>query len=453
MADSWLFLLVLLLCVLWLVWLWRQRQPPQSRPAAVRTTLQRLLKPRTPDDCPACREETASALIERPTPPPVRPWSEVKSHRGAPKHIATLGFACDKRACVYFGITDASIHALVGDGTHGKGECIQTFRCQACGATFSSRRNTALYRLKTASSRVAEVVAALAEGRAVSAAVRVFGHREATIARWLRRAGEHGAALHQRWLRNLHLPHAQLDEIRTRLRDRSQVLWLWLAFDPVSKLIPVLHLGPRTQEAAHTVVHELRRRLNPDCLPVFTSDALPLYFDALSAHFGSWVKVVGRRKREWQVVAGLVYGQVKKVYRRRKLVRVNSTMLLGTREELKTALQRLGLSGKLTTAFVERVNLTIRQSVAGLLRRTRSTAQKAPCLLAHLEWWRVYYHFVRTHESLRVALAQPIDRGGKRTPQRYRQRTPAMAAGLTDRRWTVRELLAWPMVPEVMMAA
>ncbi len=59
------------------------------------------------------------------------------------------------------------------------------------------------------------------------------------------------------------------------------------------------------------------------------------------------------------------------------------------------------------------------------------------------------YHFVRTHESLRVELAAPRDREGKRTPQRYRQRTPAMAAGLTNRRWTVGELLALPMVPEV----
>ncbi len=153
------------------------------------------------------------------------------------------------------------------------------------------------------------------------------------------------------------------------------------------------------------------------------------------------------------MAAGLIYGQVKKVYRRRRLVRLSYQMLLGTRETLKLGLQQLGLTGKLNTAFVERVNLTIRQSVAGLVRRTWSTAQKSPCLLAHLEWWRAYYHLVRTHESLRVALAQPIARGGRRTPQRYRQRTPAMAAGLTNRRWTVRELLALPLGPEAMIAA
>jgi hypothetical protein len=90
----------------------------------------------------------------------------------------------------------------------------------------------------------------------------------------------------------------------------------------------------------------------------------------------------------------------------------------------------------------------VRQSVAALARRTWSTAQEAPQLLLHLEMWRVYYHFVRKHESLRVALAQPWERGGKRQPQRYRRRTPAMAAGLTHRRWTMREVLLLPLLPE-----
>jgi len=110
------------------------------------------------------------------------------------------------------------------------------------------------------------------------------------------------------------------------------------------------------------------------------------------------------------------------------------------------------LSGKLNTAFVERVNLTLRQSVAALIRRTWSTVQEAPHLLLHLEWWRAYYHFVRPHQSLRVELGQAVERGGKRLPQRYRQRTPAMAAGLTSRRWTVREVLTMPLPPEPMGA-
>jgi hypothetical protein len=67
--------------------------------------------------------------------------------------------------------------------------------------------------------------------------------------------------------------------------------------------------------------------------------------------------------------------------------------------------------------------------------------QQAPHLLLDLEWWRVNEHFVRPHESLRQKLGQPLDRGGKRQPQRYRQRTPVMAAGLTTRGWTVRKVI------------
>ncbi len=105
----------------------------------------------------------------------------------------------------------------------------------------------------------------------------------------------------------------------------------------------------------------------------------------------------------------------------------------------------LGLSGRLNTAFIEQVNLTVRPGVAALARRTWATAKPAPQLLAHLEWWRAYYHFVRPHVSLRVALVQPRERGGKLLAQRYRQRTPAMAAGRTNRRWTVREVFNYPL--------
>src|SRR5712692_8706057 len=51
-----------------------------------------------------------------------RPWPEVKSRRGAPKRIPTEGFACPNQQCLYFGIPDAHIHALVGDGKHGRAE-------------------------------------------------------------------------------------------------------------------------------------------------------------------------------------------------------------------------------------------------------------------------------------------------------------------------------------------
>jgi IS1 family transposase len=117
----------------------------------------------------------------------------------------------------------------------------------------------------------------------------------------------------------------------------------------------------------------------------------------LPAHFGHWhqVRRRGRKVLGWQVAMGLLDGQVKKCYRRRKLMRVTHVMRLGTEDALKSALQGLGFSGRLNTAFIERVNLTIRHGIAALARRTWATAQQSSCLLAHLEWWRAYYHGCR----------------------------------------------------------
>src|SRR5215467_9388345 len=249
------FVLLLVVCLLLLpVRLgcldWFSLPPCSSRGGAKHSRLPRLLKPRTPDDCPACRFASTASSGAGPVPAPVRPWREVKSRRGAPKRVNTEGFACPNRKCLYLGITNAHIHALVGDGKHGHTEAIQTFRCQACCTTFSARRDTPLYRLKTPSQQVAVVLSALAEGLDPSAVERVFGFRHATITRWLTRAGEHAELLHERCFRNLYLPHVQLDELRTRLRSQKQVLWLWLALDPRTKILPVLFLGPRTQMVA-----------------------------------------------------------------------------------------------------------------------------------------------------------------------------------------------------------
>ncbi len=158
------------------------------------------------------------------------------------------------------------------------------------------------------------MLSALAEGLDPSAAERVFDYRQATITTWLARAGEHAQTLHERFFGHLQLPHLQLDELRTRLRCARQVLWLWLAIDPCTKLLPVLYLGPRTQHAAHRVIHSLRELLAPGCVPLFTSDGLNRYFYALTAHFGQWLQMVrrGRNVSEWQVAAELIYGQVKK---------------------------------------------------------------------------------------------------------------------------------------------
>jgi hypothetical protein len=197
---------------------------------------QRLLKPRTPHDCLACLLCCAHSSGTGLAHAPVRPWREIKSRRGAPKRIDTQGYACPNHQCLFFGIADAHVHALVGDGKHGQAERIQTFRGPACRTTFSARYYTPLYRLKTPSHQIAVVLAALAEGLDASAAERIAGlptsdHHEP----FCRVLPVHAQTLHKHYFYDLQLPRAQLDELRTRLRSAQRILWLWLAIDPLTR--------------------------------------------------------------------------------------------------------------------------------------------------------------------------------------------------------------------------
>jgi len=429
MTGVYLWVLALLLVALILVLVGRcGRHAVCGRLPAV-PRLCRHWQPRTPDDCAHCwHAQQARDLSQAASQPSVvRPWRDGRRRRSAPRRISTEGYACRTPGCLYVGITDSHVHALVADGHHGRTDHIQDFVCQACGHRVSARWGMALFQLKTQAARSGEVLSALAEGLSICAAVRVFGHGEATITRWRDRAAEQAARVHHQFVRDLHLPPVQLDEIRTRLRPRDRVLWLWLALDPQTKLVPALALGARTQQTAHPLVHTLRGTVAAGCTPVLTTDGLRLYFYALTAHFGSWV-TTGRHRR-WQVDPRLLYGQLHKRYRRRRLVRIRYQMACGSRRALQAALRTLGWSGRLQTAFVERLNLTVRQSVAARARRTGATAQTATGLHHQAEWWRGYYHFVRPHRSLRW---------------HNRPCTPAMAAGLTARRWTVTEVLGYP---------
>jgi hypothetical protein len=223
-------------------------------------------------------------------------------------------------------------------------------------------------------------------------------------------------------------------------------VWVCVALEATTKTVPVLQLGPGTLDMVYGVVHEFRERMQAEwVLPIFSSDGLRLYFYALTAHFGHWLLPEGGRKRLWQLAADFIYGQVKKLQRRRRLVKVERVMLCKGLVALASRLKAVGLSGRLNTAFVERLNLTLRQGVALLTRRTWGAAQQASELALHVQWWRAYYHFARYHEALRVERALPCWRKGKQGTCYYRSQTPPMAAGLTPRRWTALELISCPM--------
>lgn len=434
------FLIGLIHLYHWLYRMWLQRW--LNRKKSVRLPRKpRVLKPKTERDCPVCQQHRSKA-----TPPaPLLPvsWSTRKGRGGPRKKISTQSFACPNSVCEYYGIRDETIHALVGDGTHGKHTLIQDLKCQACGRKFTVRRNTLMYRLKHSPDAVAKILWLLALGVNISALEEVFQVRELTIRTWLARSGVQSMKFHERFMIQLDLLHLQLDELWASVKFDAHHLWVWVVSDATTKLIPVLQVGSRSQEMAYRVVHELKCRLRSGSIPVFASDGLKHYFYALTARFGQWQPGQGK-KPVWVLLNQFAYAQVIKCQRRRRTVKVERRLLWGDQHTYRSRLLQAGLSGRINTAFVERTNLTIRQSVSKLTRRTWGPARYSPELLDHLEWWRCYYHFARYHESLTVPLAHPIPRTGRQQPLRCRRRTPAMAAGLTTRRWSVSELIPYP---------
>ena len=429
-------LLLLLFAALLLKFAWKLYAPSlRRRWKNANARLPRRWKPHSPKDCPHCCQ--GLSLESRPLQREVEPYAKRKSKRGRKQEISTAGFACLNPLCDYFGVTDDQVHALVGNGRRGIRNDIQHFRCQWCRTDFSCRRNTPLYYLKTASDRIEMVLWLMAEGVDISVMVRYTGHAESTISRWLQRMGHHSILLHNRYFQGLVLTFVQLDELYAKVRTGVQ--WLWLAIDPVTKIIPSLHLGGRKQEDAYALLHDLQLRLDEDCVPAFTSDGLRSYFYAITAHFGTWFRPQRARTDHWHVADDLLYGQLIKRKQRYRLTFTLTRMLCGSRSVFYQLLADHGFSPTIQTAYIERVNLTIRRSVAPLMRKTWSLALSPQHLLLHTQYWRAYYHFVRPHDSLQLPVPG--------LPRARILRSPAMAAGVSDQLWSVGTILKMPLYP------
>ena len=102
---------------------------------------------------------------------------------------------------------------------------------------------------------------------------------------------------------------------------------------------------------------------------------------------------------------------------------------------------------KINTAFIERLNLDLRQHVAAIGRRVNTLCKHATGLRQQLTLFQVYHNFCLPHASLRLALAAPELSEGTGGVKKWRQRTPAMAAGLTNRVWSLREVLRYRVPP------
>ena len=177
--------------------------------------------------------------------------------------------------------------------------------------------------------------------------------------------------------------------------------WVWAATDVKTKFIPVIQVSDRSQKAAWQVIHELKQCLRAGCIPVFSSDGLKSYFYTylrlrcgLTAHFGKWEIVAGKCRPVWTLLSEFVYGQVVK-HQRRKLVKVGHRILRGDRDTYRGRLKAAGLSGKINSSFIERLNslaqparagVTIRRGISKLARRKGGLAQYPLELVEHIEY-------------------------------------------------------------------
>src|SRR5262249_11061438 len=148
-----------------------------------------------------------------------------------------------------------------------------------------------------------------------------------------------------------------------------------------------------------------------DCVPLFLTDGFKEYTTALLTHYEHWRQQPRRQdkgphpKPRWLPLPHLLYAQVIKTTRRRRLVRVTQRVVFGTIAAVKQGLEPYGW--QINTAFVERLNLDIRQRVAAVGRRVNTLCQSADGLRQQLVVFQTYHNCVRPHASLRQALAEP----------------------------------------------
>jgi IS1 family transposase len=232
-------------------------------------------------------------------------------------------------------------------------------------------------------------VGALAEGLGIRAVARVFEVDPNTVLQWLVEAADHLKAFSQHFLHDVHVTQVQLDELFALLsavkggelseteaiaRLSRSPHWVWVAMDPITKLLLTVDIGDRTLAMAQRVVHQVVQVLAPGCLPLFLTDGLQAYATALLSHFGHWLHLPRRQARgpapkpRWMPLPQLLYAQVVKTVRRRRLVRVHHQVVFGMIEAVKQVLSTCGW--QINTAFVERINLTLRQHVAAVGRRS-----------------------------------------------------------------------------------
>jgi IS1 family transposase len=469
MVSHLFFYQLVLIALVWLClmlqWMWPSvaapcpttPEPPPSVPKRHRERRPFAGLTKKPH-CDAC----AHASDPHPQAPSAPPPRIIRT-RGRRRQVDTAAHFCPNPDCAYRG--------WVGWGNlrangHPNGGPWRQLLCVACHRYFLETLGTLFHGKCASVELIVRVIACLAEGLGIRGTARVFEVDPNTVLQWLVEAAEQLRAFSQYFLHGIRVRQVQLDELFALLsavkdgavseadaveRLERMPQWVWVAMDPESKLLLAIDVGHRTLAMAQRVVHQVAQVLAPDCAPLFLTDGFREYLTALLTHYGQWIQPPRRQaqgpapKPRWLPQPQLLYAQVVKTVRRRRLVRVTHRVVFGTLAAVEQVLAPLGW--QINTAFVERINLTLRQHVAAVGRRVSTLCKGEEGLRQQLALYHCYYNFCLPHASLRLPLPQPEPTHGTGSARQWRPCTPAMAAGLTDRVWTLREMLLFRVPP------
>jgi transposase-like protein len=314
-------------------------------------------------------------------------------------------------------------------GIHSRKD--KRFLCTVCHKTFSATKGTALYRLRTSAETVSLVITLLTHGCPPQAIVAAFGFDERTVARWMGRGGVQGQAVQQHLVEHPRdLGQVQADEIR--VKKQGGIVWMALAMMVATRLWLA---GEVSEHRDMPLMRRLIERVRLCALPrplLFCTDGLCTYIRAIRETFRDPERpgAHGRpRLRPWRHIC---IAQVVKRYAQRRVVDVERRIVEGTPARVETLRRRAQGDGVINTAYIERLNATFRERLASLTRRGRALARCTLTLQHGMYLIGTVYNFCTPHASLAHA-------GGKTTP--------AMAAGITDHCWSVRELLSYHVPP------
>ena len=319
------------------------------------------------------------------------------------------------------------------------------YDCKVCGKTFSATKGTPFYRLRTAVDLVTIVLTLLVHGCPTQAIVAAFGFDERTVASWQQRAGSHAQHLHEHIVEQgqVDLQHVQADELWVKLV--GQRVWMAMAIAVPSRLWLGGVCSPKRDKALITALVQRVRRSALSTAIVVCVDGLASYACAFPAAFRHSV-LSGRRGRPRLVLAtGFQLAQVVKHSTKYQVTSVTQRVVHGTKTAIIAVLVATRTGAMINTAYIERLNGTFRSRLSCLTRRGRAIARTQ--VLVSNGMWLVgsSYNFCTFHASLREVVPSGAER-------KWAERTPAMAAGLTGHRWSLKELLFFQVPPPAWVA-